>query len=87
MTRAEAWHFNFVPWLSSRAIGHTRQGLRRSERFAADECTDIFSRDRPDSTAYDACYLAAARQGQTQLISTDLADLVRPGFAVAPDAL
>lgn len=38
-------------------------------------------------TAYDASYVAAARQSQTQLVSTDLADLVRPGLAVPPDAL
>jgi predicted nucleic acid-binding protein len=37
-------------------------------------------------TVYDAAYIAAARKHDWTLISCDLKDLVRPGFAVAPDA-
>lgn len=37
-------------------------------------------------TAYDAAYVAAARRHNWTLISTDIADLVSKGLAVAPDA-
>lgn len=37
-------------------------------------------------TAYDAAYVAAARRHGWTLISTDIADLVSKGLAVAPDA-
>jgi predicted nucleic acid-binding protein len=37
-------------------------------------------------TAYDAAYVAAARANGWTLVSTDLADLVSKGLAVAPDA-
>lgn len=37
-------------------------------------------------TAYDAAYVAAARRYDWTLISTDIADLVSKGLAVAPDA-
>lgn len=37
-------------------------------------------------TVYDAAYVAAARKHDWTLVSCDLKDLVRPGFAVAPDA-
>lgn len=37
-------------------------------------------------TAYDAAYVAAARQRGWTLVSTDIADLVSKGLAVAPDA-
>jgi predicted nucleic acid-binding protein len=37
-------------------------------------------------TAYDASYVAAARAHGWTLVSTDLADLVSKGLAVAPDA-
>ena len=36
-------------------------------------------------TVYDAAYVAAARQGDHVLVSGDVKDLVRTGFAVAPD--
>jgi len=36
-------------------------------------------------TAYDAAYVAAARRNQWTLVSTDIADLVSKGLAVAPD--
>ena len=37
-------------------------------------------------TAYDAAYVAAARRYDWTLVSTDVADLVSKGLAVAPDA-
>jgi predicted nucleic acid-binding protein len=37
-------------------------------------------------TAYDAAYVAAARRYGWTLVSTDVADLVSKGLAVAPDA-
>lgn len=37
-------------------------------------------------TAYDAAYVAAARRYGWTLVSTDIADLVSRGLAVAPDA-
>jgi predicted nucleic acid-binding protein len=37
-------------------------------------------------TAYDAAYVAAARRNGWTLVSTDVADLVSEGLAVAPDA-
>lgn len=36
-------------------------------------------------TAYDAAYVAAARRHGWALVSTDIADLVSKGLAVAPD--
>jgi predicted nucleic acid-binding protein len=36
-------------------------------------------------TAYDAAYVAAARKHDWTLVSADLEDLVKPGFATAPD--
>jgi predicted nucleic acid-binding protein len=36
-------------------------------------------------TVYDAAYIAAARLNGWTLVSADVADLVRPGHAVAPD--
>lgn len=37
-------------------------------------------------TAYDAAYVAAARNHGWTLVSTDIADLVSKGLAVTPDA-
>jgi predicted nucleic acid-binding protein len=37
-------------------------------------------------TAYDAAYVAVARRHGWTLVSTDIADLVSRGLAVAPDA-
>ena len=37
-------------------------------------------------TAYDAAYVAAARQNGWQLVSLDVRDLVSKGLAVTPDA-
>lgn len=39
-----------------------------------------------DLTAYDAANVAAARRNGWTLVSTDIADLVSKGLAVAPDA-
>jgi predicted nucleic acid-binding protein len=36
-------------------------------------------------TVYDAAYVAAARRRGAQLVSADIADLVRPGHAITPE--
>jgi predicted nucleic acid-binding protein len=36
-------------------------------------------------TVYDAAYIASARTNGWTLVSTDVADLVRPGHAIRPD--
>jgi predicted nucleic acid-binding protein len=38
-------------------------------------------------TAYDAAYVAASRANDWTLVSGDIKDLVKPGLALAPDAL
>lgn len=50
--------------------------LREAARIASEH----------DLTVYDAAYVAAARRHDWTLVSCDLKDLVRPGFAIAPDA-
>jgi predicted nucleic acid-binding protein len=35
-------------------------------------------------TVHDAAYVAASRRRGCQLVSADIADLVRPGFAITP---
>lgn len=42
--------------------------------------------DEHGLTAYDAAYVAAARRHGWTLVSTDIADLVSRGLAMAPDA-
>jgi predicted nucleic acid-binding protein len=51
--------------------------VREATQIAADH----------DLTVYDAAYVAAARKQDWTLVSCDLKDLVRPGLAVAPDAI
>jgi len=41
--------------------------------------------DEEGLSAYDAAYVASARAAGWQLVSTDLRDLVAPGFAVSPE--
>jgi len=36
-------------------------------------------------TVYDAAYVACARDRGWQLVSTDMTDLVAPGFALTPE--
>lgn len=43
--------------------------------------------DADELTVYDAAYVAAARRLGATLVSGDLADLVAPGHALAPDAV
>ena len=66
--------------ISSRCVGRMvaidAQLIRRTVEAAAEY----------DLTAYDAAYVAAARRHGWTLVSTDIADLVSKGLAVAPDA-
>jgi predicted nucleic acid-binding protein len=39
-----------------------------------------------DLTVYDAAYVAAARNNDWTLVSSDVADLVRPGHAIPPES-
>ncbi len=51
------------------------QLIRESSMFAAEHGISV----------YDAAYVAAARRLGAKLVSTDLADLVRSGLAIAPE--
>lgn len=66
--------------ISSRCAGRLAtvdpQLIRRTAEAAAEH----------GLTAYDAAYVAAARLNDWTLVSTDIADLVSRGLAVAPDA-
>jgi predicted nucleic acid-binding protein len=64
--------------------------LRCAGRFASVD-VDLIDRSvaiatEHGLTAYDAAYVAASRRGGWTLVSTDIADLVSKGLAVAPDA-
>lgn len=78
--------------------GQPREG-RVLSRLIAKRCGDNVISVDPDLvdsaleisadyglTAYDAAYVAAARRHGWTLVSTDIADLVSKGLAVAPDA-
>lgn len=54
------------------------------DRELADAALDVIEEHR--LTAYDAAYVAAAQRRGWTLVSTDIADLVSKGLAVAPDA-
>jgi len=58
--------------------------LVRIDRGLGEEITEVVS--EYGLTAYDAAYVAAARQNGWQLVSLDLRDLVSKGLAVTPDA-
>lgn len=84
------------------AVGFKGREQRRAGRLCGAivaRCRDRFVRVDPDLigiglelvaehrlTAYDAAYVAAARRNGWTLVSTDIADLVSKGLAVAPDA-
>ncbi|MGA2165387.1 MAG: PIN domain-containing protein [Solirubrobacteraceae bacterium] len=53
------------------------QRVREATRIAAEH----------NLTVYDAAYVAASRKHDWTLVSCDLKDLVRPGFAIAPDGV
>lgn len=50
--------------------------LQRAAAVAADH----------ELTVYDAAYVAVARKHDWDLVSADMADLVRPGHAISPEA-
>lgn len=66
--------------ISARCFGHLAavdaELIRRTVEIAVER----------GLTSYDAAYVAAARRYGWTLVSTDIADLVSKGLAVAPDA-
>jgi predicted nucleic acid-binding protein len=61
---------------SERVIGASPALMESAVALAADHAL----------SAYDAAYVAAARQNGWTLVSADIRDLVSKGLAVAPDA-
>lgn len=61
-----------------------RRHLVRVDAGLADEAASFAAEH--GITAYDAAYVVAARRNEWTLVSTDVADLVSKGLAVAPDA-
>lgn len=61
------------------------EGLVRIDRDLAVDAGRVATENR--LTAYDAAYVAAARANDWTLVSGDVADLVKPGFARAPDSV
>ena len=59
--------------------------LLRVTRELADAAVALA--DEHGITVYDAAYVAAARQEGCPLVSGDIADLVRRGLAIGPDAV
>jgi predicted nucleic acid-binding protein len=63
------------------ACGHA---LQRVDRDLVRESSMVAAEH--GLTVYDAAYVASARRLGAPLVSTDLADLVEPGFAITPEA-
>ncbi len=59
-----------------------RKRLERVDQELVKEASSLAA-DR-GITVYDAAYVAASRRRGAQLVSADIADLVRPGFAITP---
>jgi predicted nucleic acid-binding protein len=57
--------------------------LQRVDETLAEQAAAIAADH--DLSVYDAAYVAAARNNQWALVSGDIADLVGPGHAIAPD--
>lgn len=68
----------------SRLVRRRCQSLIRVDQELVDAAVEVASEH--GLTAYDAAYVAAARQNGWTLVSADIADLVSKGFAVTPDA-
>jgi predicted nucleic acid-binding protein len=62
-----------------------RERLMRVDAGLAEEAVLIAGHE--SLTVYDAAYVAAARREGHVLVSGDLKHLVRPGLALAPDAV
>lgn len=71
-------------WLSGVILNRCDDRLHRVDTELMDFAVEIASEH--GLTAYDAAYVAAARQNGWTLVSADVADLVSKGLAVAPDA-
>lgn len=71
-------------WLCDGLVARCQRNLIRVGPELMDAAVAIAQEH--DLTAYDAAYVAAARRNGWTLVSTDIADLVSKGLAVAPDA-
>ncbi len=65
-------------------VGRCAEGVVAVAPLLIESALDIAGEHK--LTAYDAAYVAAARRYDWTLVSTDIADLVSKGLAVAPDA-
>jgi predicted nucleic acid-binding protein len=56
--------------------------LQRVDGGLLDDATELAAEH--GLSVYDAAYVVAARRSGARLVSADIADLVRPGFAITP---
>ncbi len=71
-------------WLCDGVLARCRNNLVRVGPELMDAAVAIAQEH--GLTAYDAAYVAAARRNGWTLVSSDVADLVSKGLAVAPSA-
>jgi predicted nucleic acid-binding protein len=91
LTLYEVANVAVVSWRSSAAAARLvdlvwaacPDTLQRVDEALARQAAAIAADD--NLTVYDAAYVAAARNNQWDLVSGDIADLVRPGHALSPD--
>lgn len=69
--------------ISQTLLKRSEGALARANQMLAEDAIAIAIRH--NLTAYDAAYVATAREHGWMLISADLKDLVKPGLAAAPD--
>lgn len=70
-------------WLSELVAARCGERLVRMDLASLSAALDVAVEH--GLTAYDAAYVAAARQSGWQLVSLDVRDLVSKGLAVTPD--
>ena len=71
-------------WLSELVEARCAERLVRVDPRLVAAAADVAAEHA--LTAYDAAYVAAARENDWQLVSLDMRDLVSKGLAVTPDA-
>jgi predicted nucleic acid-binding protein len=69
--------------ISQTLLKRSEGALARVNQILAEDAIAIAIRH--NLTAYDAAYVATAREHDWMLVSADLKDLVKPGLAAAPD--
>jgi len=70
--------------LAKLIVKRCREGILTVDSDLIESALEIAAEH--ELTAYDAAYVAAARRQGWTLVSSDIADLVSRGLAVAPDA-